>query len=101
MEQGDDGALELGAPSGVDGSRGEGLPDDGLANVGGDEERYARTEAVAFLEQFVEQEDDQTGDKQLDYDQEADAGADLGRVTVHARHDVNNCLAHGYHHAEH
>ncbi len=38
VEQGDDGALVLGAAAGVDRGRGESLPHDRLADVGGDEE---------------------------------------------------------------
>ena len=53
MEEGDDGALELGAAAGVDSGRGERLPDDGLADVGRDEEGDAGAEAVALLQQLV------------------------------------------------
>ena len=53
MEEGDDGALELGASAGVDGRRRERLPDDGLADVGGDEEGNSGAEAVALLEKLV------------------------------------------------
>lgn len=42
MEERDDGAFELGLMAGVDGCGGEGLPDDELADVGGDEEGNAR-----------------------------------------------------------
>ncbi len=53
VEERDDGALELGASAGVDGRRRERLPDDGLADVGGDEEGNSRPEAVALLEELV------------------------------------------------
>jgi len=65
VEEGDDGAFELCAAAGVDGGGREGFPDDGLADVGGDEEGDARAEAVAFLEELVEEEHDQAGDEQL------------------------------------
>ena len=42
VEQSDHGTLKLGAAASVDGGRGEGLPDDGLADVGGDEQRNSR-----------------------------------------------------------
>ena len=42
VEQSDHGALEFGAAASVDGGGGEGLPDDGLADVGGDEQRNSR-----------------------------------------------------------
>ena len=52
-EQGDEGAVAC-----VEGGRGEALPDDRLADVGGDEEGDAGAEAVALLEQLVQEEDD-------------------------------------------
>ena len=42
MEEGDDGAFELGASAGVDGGGREGLPHDRLADVGRDEQRDPR-----------------------------------------------------------
>ena len=101
VEQGDDGALELGAAARVDRRRTERLPHDRLANVGGDEERNARAEAVALLQQLVQQQHDQAGDEQLDHDQQAHSAADLRRVAVHARHHVHDGLADRDHHAEH
>ena len=59
VEEGDDGTLKLGAAAGVEGGGGEGLPDDGLADVGCDEEGDARAETVALLEQLVEKDDDE------------------------------------------
>ena len=44
MEESDHGALELGAAASVDGGGGEGLPDDGLADVGGDKQGNSRAE---------------------------------------------------------
>merc|ERR1719237_1663001 len=49
VEERDDGALELGAAPRVDGCGREALPDDGLADVGGDEERNSGSKAVALL----------------------------------------------------
>ena len=54
VEEGNDGPLELGAAAGVDGRRREWLPDNRLADVGRDEQRYARAETVALLEELVE-----------------------------------------------
>ena len=47
VEEGDDGALKLGAARRGDGVRAEGLPDDGLADVGGDEQADAGAQAVS------------------------------------------------------
>jgi len=63
--------------AGVDGCWTESLPDDRLADVGCDEERYAGAEAVAFLQKFIQQEDNEAGDKQLYDNEQADSGADL------------------------
>ena len=41
------------------------LPDDGLADVGGDEERDAAAQAVALVEQLVQQQHDEAGNDQL------------------------------------
>lgn len=49
----------------VDGSGAEGFPDDGFADVGGDEERDTRAQAVALLEQLVQQQDNQTCNEEL------------------------------------
>ena len=48
-----------------DGVRGEGLPDDALADVGRDEEGDARAEAVALLEQLIETDDDDARKEEL------------------------------------
>ena len=61
MEQVDDGALELGAVAGVDGGRGEALPDDRLADCLNEE-----IDAGALLVQLVLEEYDETGHEQLD-----------------------------------
>ena len=100
VEEGDDGALKLRSATGVDGGRAEGLPHYSLADVRGDEEGDTGAKAVALLQQLVEEEDDEAGDEELDDDQQADAGANVARVAVHAGHDVDNCLADGDHHAE-
>ncbi|KAJ6440062.1 tRNA isopentenyltransferase [Purpureocillium lavendulum] len=71
VEEGDDGALELGAAAGVDGGRGEGLPHDGLAD------------------QLVEQDDNHAGDDELEDEEEDDAGAEVGGRAVEAGEDVD------------
>ena len=49
MEKSNDGSLELGSTSGVDSRGTEGLPDNVLADVGGDEQTDAGTQPVALL----------------------------------------------------
>lgn len=49
----------------VDGGGAEGLPDDCLADVGGNEERDSRAQTIALLEQLIQQQDNQTCNKEL------------------------------------
>lgn len=44
---------------------------------------------------------DETGDTYLDDDEKTDTSADVSRVTIHARHDVDDRLTHSDHHAKH
>ena len=67
VEQGDEDTLELGAVAGVDGGRGEALPDDRLADCLNEE-----VDAGALLEQLVLEEDDEAGHEQLDDGHELD-----------------------------
>jgi hypothetical protein len=76
VEEGDDGSLELRAATGVDRVGGEGLPDDRLADVGGDEEGDTRAETIALGEELVEEHDDERGGDELEDEQEADTGAE-------------------------
>ena len=50
MEERNNCAFELGTPSGVDCSGGERFPDDGLANVRGDEQRDSTAQSISFLQ---------------------------------------------------
>lgn len=52
--------------AGVDGGGAEGFPDNGLTDVGGDEERDTRAQTVALLEQLVQQQDNQTCNEELE-----------------------------------
>ncbi|KAI3482411.1 hypothetical protein L1887_54967 [Cichorium endivia] len=95
VEEGDEGALELGATAGVDGGGREGLPDDGLADVGGDEERDTGAETVALLEELVEKDDDETGDNELENEQEADTSAEVLGLSVETGEHVDGGLSEG------
>ena len=77
VEQRDDGALKLGATSGGDGVWGEGLPDDGLADVGGNEQADAGAQAVSLLQELVQADDDDARKEQL---QDASSTASLQGV---------------------
>ena len=64
------------------------LPNDRLADIGRDEQGDARAKAVAFLEQLVEDDDDDARNKELQDDENGVARAELAHVAVHARDDV-------------
>ena len=53
VEECDKGTLKLGSASGINRSGREGLPDDRLANIGGDEEVDPGAETVTFLKELV------------------------------------------------
>eukprot|EP00983_Pelagomonas_calceolata_P105059 1159089-Pelagomonas_calceolata.AAC.15 len=72
-----------------------GLPDDGLADVGGDEEGDARAQTVALLQQLIQADDDDTGEEELQDDEDCVQGAQLAHIAVHAGHDVRHGLADG------
>ena len=118
MEESNDCALKLGAATGVDSGGAEGLPDDGFADVGGDEEGDPAAKAITLLKQLVQQQHNETGHKQLkmenqsmklalckfkaaevnlkfshlDDDQQTDTSADVTGITVHPSQDVDDGL---------
>ena len=92
VEEGDEGTFELGTAAGVDGGRGEGLPDDALADVGSDEERDTGAETVALLEELIEENDNQTGDDELEDEQETDTGAKILGLSVETGENVDGGL---------
>lgn len=93
VEERDEGSLELGSSTRVDGRGGEGLPDDRFADVGCDEEVDPRAEAVALLEELVEEDHDEGGDDELEDEEEADSGAEVGGEAVESGEDVDGGLA--------
>lgn len=93
VEEGNDGTLELGSTASVDGGRREGLPDDALADVGGNEERDTRAETVALLEKLIEENDNKAGNNELENEQEADTGAEVAWVSVKASNDIDGSVS--------
>lgn len=93
MEKGDKSTLEFWTAAGVDGSWRECLPDDGLANVSSNEERDTGAETVTLLEKFVEENDDKSGDDELDDQQKADASAEVTWLAIKTGKDVDGSLA--------
>lgn len=66
MEEGDEGSFEFRSSSSVDSSRRESLPHNRFANVGCNEQVDSTSESVTFLEEFVEEDDDQGGNDELE-----------------------------------
>lgn len=60
MKECNNGTLELGTPPSIDGGRTECLPDNILANVGGNEETDTAPQPVSLLEQLVQRQHDQS-----------------------------------------
>lgn len=85
----------------VDSCWAESLPYNGLANVGGNEKGNTRPQTVAFLQKFIQQQDDKSGTEELKDDQHADTSTKVGWVTVHACHDVHSSLTNCDHHSKH
>lgn len=69
MEKGNDSTLEFGSLVGSNGDWGERFPEDGLADVGGDEEGDTRAEAVSLLEELIEHEYHESSEEKLGNDE--------------------------------
>jgi hypothetical protein len=95
VEQSDDRTLELRATASVDGSGGERLPDNGLADVGGNEQGDTAAKTVALLEELIQQNDDETSDNQLDDQEDTDTGAKVAGLAVETSQDIDTGLAEG------
>lgn len=93
MDKGDDGTLELRTSASVDGGRRESLPDDRLANVGGNEERDTTAETVALLEELIKEDNNQSGGKKLNNEENADTSTKVGWLAVETGQDVDAGLA--------
>ena len=95
MEKRDDGTLKLGATASVDGGRRERLPDNALANVGSDEKRDTRSQAISLLEKLVQENDNQTSDNELENEEQANTGAKVARLAVETSQNVDGSLSEG------
>jgi len=95
MEEGNDSSLKLLSSSGVNGSWGEGLPDNGFTDVGGDEQRDTGAETISLLQQFIEENDDQTSKDKLDNQKKTDASTEIARLTIEASKDEDAGLTKG------
>ena len=95
VEEGDDCAFKFFAAASVDSGWGEGAPNDGLADAGCDEEGDAAAEAVAFLQELIEENDHKTSHYELDNEEEADASTEVGGLAIETCQDKDAGLAEG------
>lgn len=95
MEEGDYGTLEFGATAGVDGGGRKCLPHNGLADIGGNEEGDTTSKTVTFLEQFVEENNDEASHHELHDQQNADTGPKITGLAVETSEDIDAGLAEG------
>lgn len=92
MDESDNGTLEFWSSSSVDGSWGESLPDNGLADVGCDEERDTATKTVALLQKLVQKNDYQGCGEKLDNKEDTNTGAEVRWLAVETSQDVDTGL---------
>lgn len=92
MDKGNNGTLKLGTSAGVDSGRRESLPDNGLANVGGNEKRDTAAKTVALLEELIEKNDDNSSSEKLNNEKNADTSSKIGWLTVKTSKDENASL---------
>lgn len=90
VEERNNGTLVLGATASVDAGRGEGLPHDRLADVGGDEQGDTTAQTVALLEELIEENDDHASNEELENQQYDNAGTEVGRRAVETGEDVDS-----------
>lgn len=95
VDQSDNSTLKFWSSSGVDGSWGESLPDNGLANVGRDEEGDTATKTVAFLKEFVQENNNQGCGEELDDKKNTDTSAEVRWLAVETSEDVDTSLTEG------
>jgi len=95
VEESDDGTLEFGTTTNVDGGWGEGLPDDGLTYIGGNEQVDTGAKAIALLEELIEEDDDESSDDKLDDKEKADTSTKILGLTVKTGKDIHSGLTKG------
>ena len=92
MEESNDCTFKLWTTTGVDSRWGECLPDDGFANIGGDEKRDAGTKTVTLLEELIKQNDDESCSDELDDEQQANTGTQILGLPIKTREHINSSL---------
>ena len=57
------------------------------------QERDARSETITLLEQFIEENDNQSGNDELNNEEDADTRAEFGRWAIETGEDIDASLA--------
>lgn len=93
VQESNDRSLVLLSVRGGLGDGGEWLPDNGLTDVDGNEEGDTRvSDTVSLLEEFVQEDDDDSGKGQLDDNQEGVSGSELVEISVDSTPDIGKGL---------
>ena len=100
VEESDDSTLELGATAGVDGRGGERLPNDGLADVGGNEQRDTASKTVSLLQKLIQKNNNQTSNDKLNNQENADTSTKVAGLTVETSEHVHAGLTEGQNDSE-
>lgn len=100
VEQGDNCTVEFSALTGSRGGRSKSLPHNLLTNVGGSEQGNTGTETIALLQQFVQQDDNDTGKHQLQNQQQAHTSTQGAWWTVHTGQHIHGGLANSQKHGK-
>lgn len=93
MEQSNDGSLEFRSTSSVDGGGRESLPDDALANVGGNEKRDTGSKTVTLLEELIEKNDNETCNNELENKEKANTSTKITGLSVETSQNVDGSLS--------
>merc|ERR1712048_892617 len=83
VEESDDATFKFSTLACVDGCRAQSLPNNVFTDVGGNEERNARSESISFLQQLVEDDDNDSSEEELHDDENCIASAKVSDVTIH------------------
>ena len=95
VEQGDDGTFEFLTTTIIEGGGGEGSPHNRFTDVGSNEQADTRTNTVSLLEEFVQEENNNTGSRQLDNEEDASEHTEFASRAVHTRDNVDKSSGDG------
>ena len=95
MEQCDDCSFKFWSSPGVDGCWGESLPDDGLADVRGNEQGNTTSKPITLLQQFVQKDNNETCYHELDNQEHADTCTKIGWLSIKTCEHIDTSLAKG------